>query len=671
MYRWLERGNPSARQARRSLHLKLAWTEPTAWRRAEGFTIFFEGPIAPPGGEPSAPVTPPTVTPRDLRVTYLAPTQLLLTWIDPATQHDGDRLEYAVPGGPFQQIGNLIPAYQNGVGLKWQSDLPELVVLIFRLTAMRQGSPIGPAATVQFTEPLRPLSAIATVVGDGIQVNWSTTSTLADRIEVRRAHHREPSTVVVDDPSAAGTYPLSQNSRLDTDILDAMTYVYTLTLKAGQVSGDPATAQAVTYPAPPTDLVALVHAGNVELHWTNRTSAATEVQVLRGQGLQPGGYLDLVAHLAPDAGSYREQAPGSGQFTYTVSAQIPVYGTATAWASVDVVPSSIHVDTELVRRGRGPFGAALHPSGEWLLCRSTPGIDPFPPDDRDAGLAIPGIEFQGDRWADPCLLLDGSGLPHSVFSAAGTVYHAWFDGSVWATEQIVARPSDGFWSLRATLDSHDSLHVVWQLAGFYPDAGFEYAHRFDGGWVTESVPSIAIPADDTPLDVAVDRSDTVHVLWAPRLDHLQRSAAGTWSLEQIPVALGNGERIGDSMFLPGLSTGPAVLFTRIPSSGDSHSIELTTLDARSWSAPELVSSTQGHGSWLIAATSADGTRLATTMAEGPREVFVRGDAGWTSFDLGATSTAWVLGLALDDQDRLHWLESSDVYEFFERLDETP
>src|SRR5262249_8043510 len=150
------------------------------------------------------------------------------------------------------------------------------------LTSLSHGSPIGPPATAQFTEPLRQLSADATLVKNGIQLNWYTQSTLADRVEVRRSH-REPSGNIVDDPSAAGTYPLSQTSRLDTDIIEATTYVYTFTLKAGQVSAPPTVARAGTYRL--TDLVARVHAGNVELHWTNHIGTATEIQVVRGQGL--------------------------------------------------------------------------------------------------------------------------------------------------------------------------------------------------------------------------------------------------------------------------------------------------------------------------------------------------------------------------------------------------
>ena len=619
--------------------------------------------------EPSTPAPPPTLTPANLAVTYLAPNRVLLTWTEPTAQYDGTRVEYGTPGGTFRQLSDLVPAGQSRVLLETQTDLPELLVLIFQLTSIREGSPIGPSATVQFTEPLRALSVSATLVGSTIQVQWSTTSAVADRVELRREHYRDPSTVV-EDPSAAATYPLSQTSRVDNDILEAMTYVYTLTLKAGQVSSTPTGAEVATYPAPPTDLVARAHAGTVELTWTNHSQAATEIQVLRGQGLQPGGNVDIVAHLAPDAGVYREQVPGPGQYTYTISAQVPVYGTAFVWASVDVLPPSVPFQTEIQSPGGSPLSAILHPSGEWLLCGSTPAVDPLPQGALDAGTAIPGTRFVGDSWATPCLMIDGSGRPHSVFSAAGTVYHAWFDGSAWEMEEIAARPF-GVGYLRAGLDSRDALHVVWLQAGLSPDTGFEYLHRADAGWVTESLPDIAFPQDATPLHLAVDRADTVHVLWAPRLDHLRRSGAGIWTLEQIPVALANGERIADSVFLPNLSTGPVVLFSRVPSTLDRHSIELSTWDAGRWSVPELVTSFQGDGSWLIATASADGTRLAASIAQGPRTVFLRGDAGWTSLDLGAMSPAWVLGLALDEQDRVHWLESSFVYQRFERFDETP
>jgi hypothetical protein len=595
---------------------------------------------------------------------------VLLTWTEASADHDGNRLEVGTPDGTFQQIGDLIVG--GGVILQSQSDIPELLVLTFRLTAMRQGAPIGPPATVQFTEPLRALLAAANFTGNGIQLGWSTTSTVADRVEVTRSHHRLPSTLPVEDPSAAGSYPVSQSNRVDTDVVDAMTYVYTLTLKAGQVSGEPVFANADIPFAAPTDAIARVHAGSVELTWINHSQAGTEIQVLRGPGLQPGGSVEIVAHLPPDAGSYREQAPGPGQYTYTIAPQVPVYGPANIRASVDVLPASSPFDTELLSpNGTVPGGyqafALRHSTGEWLLCGSAPIVFALPPYGPDAGVAIAGTQFAGDFMADPCLMLDSTGRPHGVFSAAGTLYHASFDGSGWVTEEIASRPF-GFSALLAALDSHDAVHAVWLLATPSPDAGFEYAHRGDAGWVTESIPDLAVGPDAIPRALAVDRDDTVHVVWLPRLEHLQRAPAGTWNLEQIPVALTSDEAITDSVFFPDLATGPAVLFIRaLPSS---QSIELTTLDAGTWSNPELVTSMQRNGGWLITATSPDGTRLAASVGQGPPNVFVRGDAGWTNFDLGAASPAWVLGVALDDQDRLHWIDSVG-YQFFERFDETP
>ena len=622
----------------------------------------------------SAPVTQgpaPIVTPSGFKATYLAANRVLLTWASPTKQFDSYRLEVRTSTGDFQEIG-LVGVGEVRLIVESSTDIPELLVLFFRLTALYQGVPIGPGATVQFTEPLRYFSASVVFANGQVLVAWSSSSKLADRVEVRRSHYREPAGVAVADP--VREFPVSANGFVDTDIGEATTYLYEFTLWAGDVPGDPYRWSVVTEVAPPTDLVARAHAGSVELQWKNHTTAATEIQIIRCCDEVTPGSSSVIARLPPDAGAYRDGRPDAGLFSYMVMPQVPVYGTAFAQAWADVLLPTARLDTE-IQPGPHPPYAVFHPSGEWLLCGEEE-IVPLPPDGPDGGSAIPPSRLGGvDSWVSPCLQLDGAQRPHVVFATRAdlgvTLHHAWFDGNRWNSEEIVTR--GGFSGARFGVDRHGGVHLVWVQAAMYPDVGFEYAHAADGGWVAASLPGISLAPDDVLLNLAVDESDVLHVLLGPRLDHLRRSAAGAWSLERIPVNLDAGEEIRQAAFLSAGPDGSSVFFTRGRVAASGETLEVVTSAGAAWSAPVLIASNDGYPHWLITANSPDGRRLLVTWANSTGTFFENGDAGWRPTSLGGYA-AFIAGLGLDAEAHLHVLERmgppvGDGY--YERFDEAP
>ena len=67
--------------------------------------------------------------------------------------------------------------------------IPEAVHLRFALSAIRQGQPIGPAATVDFIEPLLAVWDLgALLVDGGILLTWRSNSLRAEQVEIVRVH---------------------------------------------------------------------------------------------------------------------------------------------------------------------------------------------------------------------------------------------------------------------------------------------------------------------------------------------------------------------------------------------------------------------------------------------------------------------------------------------------
>ena len=109
-----------------------------------------------------------TVTPTGFTVEGSGPFTLLLSWQPPTATFDGFRLDFTEGGRPLQQIGTeLIPPTVKAVRLVSQSAIPEAVHLRFALTAIRQGQPIGPGASVDFIEPLLAVYDLGALLVDG------------------------------------------------------------------------------------------------------------------------------------------------------------------------------------------------------------------------------------------------------------------------------------------------------------------------------------------------------------------------------------------------------------------------------------------------------------------------------------------------------------------------
>jgi hypothetical protein len=629
-------------------------------------------------GCPSTPPPAPTgtVSPSGLSVTQETVNSLILRWTRPSMPFDSYTLEVSDVVHPFQQIGGPIPASWDGVTLSSQTPFPELLHLYFRLTAIAGGQPLGPAATAEFLEPLRALDATATYVDGGIVVSWLTASTAANGVEISRQHFRLPEAPGSSPPSVTEV-PLTPASYLDTDLEEATSYQYTVTLRAGAGRGTPSIATATSPLLPPIDLVTTPRAGGVDLQWTNQSAAATGLVVLRSAGIpsEPG---ESIATLAADAGSYRDVPPVPGLYTYRVETRRSGYVPGGVSGGVFAPPGgALLFDAALLPAQQG-LEAVRNTSGEWTVCGSDGVLD----------LSGHRPPLPSGGGASPCVLLDPAQQPHhpeAVFVGAGTAMtflQAWFDGTQWLTEQIVSGPGVG--SPWFALDSQGQAHAIWQIFDENNQpVSFHYARRTAGAWIAEPVP-LAPAGYEFPLDVAVDGSGVVHVVTYPALDHLQRANDAGWSRESLPLNWGATERppvahlrvIGTSDLLL------AFVWNDWLKPGDRLEV-LARVDG-GWSSPEVVASRnlESPDKGFRMAVMPAGERTALTFSSphsdtspGWTTLFVRTDGDWSRTAIGDDNSL-VMGLGFDSQGKLHGLEliqdpRSGTFQFDATFDEVP
>jgi hypothetical protein len=598
--------------------------------------------------------TSETVTPTGFIVEGLSPFTLLLSWEPPTAPFDGYRLEVTDGSQPLQQIGTeLIPPAEKAVRLVSRSGIPEAVHLRFALTAIRQGQPIGPAAIADFIEPLLAVYDLgALLVDGGILLTWKSGSLRAEQVEIFRVHLEAADGGPPDRgfPVVQGASSTSYLDALDPVLSEGSNYLYSVILHGASTVSNPTTVQASVPLLSPTELSVIGRASGVDLSWKSPSRAATELVLERAEGFA-NAYLELV-HLPADAGSYRDVPPSPGVYSYLLEARRP--GSQPGWlANSGVAPprGDLLFDAALVD---GPIGstAVRDASGRWTVCGGQDGVADLT--GQRTAFVPSGLRY----WATPCVLLDSGGLPHAVYGTAPTnlssetLWHAWFDGTTWQTEEIATR-AIGFGYPAFAVDDSGGVHVVWQQWGMNPAQGFEYAHRTAGGWPTEE-PGLPLTSSEFIWDLQVDRSGTVHVLMAPELDLLERAPGGAWSNALIPVGVADA----------GLAPLPAYGQIRLRGDADltvffvRNGIEIATRRDGGWSVPEPVAPHLMAFTLpiFVAAAAREGSRLAVAFESSDQQtLFIEGPGGSLRVNLGGTEP-YVAGLSFDADGGLHGLQ---------------
>jgi hypothetical protein len=193
-----------------------------------------------------------------------------------------------------------------------------------------------------------------------------------------------------------------------------------------------------------------------------------------------------------------------------------------------------------------------------------------------------GEAMSAQNWQSPILLargtyqsdaaIDSYGGIHLVYASvedARGICHQWSDdngrnwgGRTCVPREYTLRDQEAEERPRLAIDSHNDLHVVWEIADYSPQSQLGYASRavyyarsLDNGqsWIditaVEEVESRQERMGFQPDwgNIIVDREDRVHIVWVGSADmrryHQWSSDGGlTWTIPQIAIPSGGYNR---------------------------------------------------------------------------------------------------------------------------------
>lgn len=138
---------------------------------------------------------------------------------------------------------------------------------------------------------------------------------------------------------------------------------------------------------------------------------------------------------------------------------------------------------------------------------------------------------------EPCLAVDSKDYIHLVWTdstdilGAGSDYDIFYmkllsSFSIWSSTQVVSKEStddsrDGI----MCIDSEDSIHVVWYDETDYLSSGtdldifYKYYDSLKSSWTPTEVLSVYADAPSALPIIAVDDSDTLHLVWEDQTDY--------------------------------------------------------------------------------------------------------------------------------------------------------
>jgi hypothetical protein len=138
------------------------------------------------------------------------------------------------------------------------------------------------------------------------------------------------------------------------------------------------------------------------------------------------------------------------------------------------------------------------------------------------------------------LALDSFGLPHIAFGGT-SLYHGYFDGSLWQFELVDASPTAGGYASIA-MDEDDNVYISYYdaLAGS-GDLKFAFLDKAAGFWTIETVDSTGDVGKFTSL--ALDDSNRPHIAYFDEdLDDLMYAtkSGSSWNIDTVDDSSGAG-----------------------------------------------------------------------------------------------------------------------------------
>ncbi|NTV74948.1 MAG: hypothetical protein HGA66_12165 [Holophaga sp.] len=623
--------------------------------------------------------TPALNGPTNLQVTgdLGISSYLEFSWTAPANKIDGYEFEGALGSGTFTKVGtDLLPAAWTYASASFNLDVvPEDSELRFRMRAVL-GTAVSPYSNVVASPTgLRKPVFTSTVNGaDGIDLKWTNNSSVADTLTLERGTST----------TWGGTYDWSvisgvsfgTTAYLDNQAPESTYLAYRVTYSKGAKAVQAISSTLSTSLKAPTSLVATPMVEGVSLNWVNRSSGATEVVVMRANGITSYLNYQEVAHLAPTATSYQDLMLATGFYTYRVEARKASSSVAPS-LSVQVAtlptPGSLSLLAPAIKSMPASVMGALDSSGAWTFAQYK--------DYTTFEIATPS----GTGWlsnplanasllVEPKLQLDSHDRPHTVYlrkvlqgSEEVAITHAWFDGAAWKTEEVARRilsgssPSGG---ITFTLDQADGLHLAWHK-GSYSASGLEYACKDpDGAWKIESLDLVApAPTSLGSFRLTTDASGVPYVLlgtWQ-EIFLLQRQGPNQWQWEKVPTGTASTSSYDTMDFMVSYGGDLHVFFTRTHEPFDS--VNYSDLcDIRkaggAWTPIQVVTTTGFTGSTSVSyfARSLKSDRIAIRfMGTSGQQLLTLNQGTWSTFTLGPSDSNRPY-LGFDKNDRFYLLQ---------------
>jgi hypothetical protein len=397
----------------------------------------------------------------------------------------------------------------------------------------------------------------------------------------------------------------------------------------------------------PVGLTAVASPSRVDLSWTNRSQLATEVVVLRQDGLtdfsEPG---TEIAHLPASATTFSDRGLTAGLYTYSVEARVPGSMTSAGPVTRAATPppaSSGTWDVSLIDLP-GDLQAALDADGGVLtyvgslVASDSPSWPPYAPD----GGAPAGY---------PYFTLDESLRPHLVYLRstgqgpyASAVIHDSFDGTAWQSEEI-ARLDVLLYAYALDPTDHPAVLVMPPVAA----ATFRVVRWSGSAYVSES-PGVSLPGTPTigAMLITASPEGVIHVL---AQDYTGVSAVHAWratSWTSEPAPLGADARLVRAIS----STGDILSLTT--QNANTGKYQVLDHGSSGWGSPLDVGASGVIGDplnlWM--ATAPDGSSPALALnGIGGLHIARRSD-GWTPHLLIGTGVQ-VLGFGYDSSSHLY------------------
>ena len=297
--------------------------------------------------------------------------------------------------------------------------------------------------------------------------------------------------------------------------------------------------------------------------------------------------------------------------------------------------------------------------------------------------STPVIVSPGDDIsANPVLLPSPSGRTHAVWSAAGgKIYYTHFDGDRWAQPVIVlTSPGEHLGKLSAGLDHNANLFVAWDIPGsesIYYSWVNEKDANISQQWMPPQVlpifniarsPQVAINAlGQIELAYVIPLNESRGVYWIKTKEPIQIGQSLEWDSPELVIdaAAAGWSMVDDVRFSLGIDGTKIILWTNYDTPPDGSAISLynTLYMDGAWSEPTEIY--QDSILWSQVLNASDGTMHSAWQVKDNLGQVILWHSFSTDYGLHWSNPIRILNfqsdqgsasLVLDDSGRLHLIQ---------------